>query len=113
MCRALQVVCLAPDRDSLMELKRAAVGTEWELTPGATTADDAIAQAEDRGAHVLVAAGTAVAEAVARVRGRWPWMRVVVVADGPVEGATAVVGSLDEVRAAVKGLPQPGGPVRA
>ena len=37
MCRALLVVCLAPDRDALMELKRATVGTEWELTPGATT----------------------------------------------------------------------------
>ena len=36
MCRALLVVCVAPDRDSLLELKRASVGTDWELTPGAT-----------------------------------------------------------------------------
>ena len=113
MCRALLVVCLAPDRDALLELKRAAVGTEWELTPGATTVEDAIAQIEDRGGHVLVASGPSTGEVIARVRDRWPLMRVVVVSDGPVEGATAVVGSLDGVRAAVKGLPPPGGPVRA
>jgi hypothetical protein len=40
-------------------------------------------------------------------------MRIVVVSEAPVEGATAVVGSLDEVREAVKGLPLPGGPVRS
>jgi hypothetical protein len=40
-------------------------------------------------------------------------MRIVVVADGPVEGATAVVATLGEVREAVKGLPAPGGPVRS
>ena len=34
-CRPLQVVCAAPDRDALNALKRAAVGAEWELSPGA------------------------------------------------------------------------------
>ena len=112
MCRALLVCCLASDRESLQALKRATVGTEWELTPGALSADDAIAQIEDRGAHVLVVSG-AVDGALERVRERWPWMRVVVVADEPVDGASAVVGSLDEVRGAVKGLPPTGGPVRS
>ncbi|MFL5797923.1 MAG: hypothetical protein ACJ77A_08320 [Actinomycetota bacterium] len=110
MCRALVVVCLAPDRESLGELKRAAVGPEWELTPGATTVEAALAQIEDRTAHVLVVAGAAEA-VVPRVRERWPWMRIVAVADGPVEAATVVVGSLGEVRDAVRGLPRPSGPV--
>ena len=113
MCRALLIVCVAPDRESLVALKLAAVGTDWELTPGATTAADAVAQIEDRGAHVLVAAGSLAADVVAAVRERWPWMRVVAVSDEPVEGADTVVAALDEVRGAVKGLPSPGGPVRS
>ena len=113
MCRALLVVCVAPDRESLIELKRATVATEWELTPGATSISDAVAQIEDRSAHVLVVAGVFAADVVAAVRERWPWMWVVVVAGEPVEGATVVVASLDEVRDAVKGLPSPGGPVRS
>ncbi len=112
MCRALLVVCVAPDRESLVALKHATVGTDWELTPGATNAQDAVAQVEDRGAHVLVVAGGFAADVVAAVRERWPWLRVVAVTDGPVEGATVVVASLHDVRAAVKGLPSPGGPVR-
>jgi hypothetical protein len=112
VCRALLVVCVAPDRESLMELKRAAVGTDWELTPGATSAADAVAQVEDRGAHVLVVSGSAAPSVVAAVRERWPWMRIVAVADAPVEGASSVVASLEDVRAAVKGMPSPGGPVR-
>jgi phosphoserine phosphatase len=112
VCRALLVVCVAPDRESLVALKKATVATEWELTPGATSAADAVAQIEDRGAHVLVVTGSGAGEVVAAVRQRWPWMRVVAVAGGPVEGASVVVGALDGVRDAVKGLPAPGGPVR-
>jgi predicted oxidoreductase len=113
MCRALVVVCAAPDRESLMALKRAAVGSEWELSPGATTDDEAIAEIEERLAHVLVVSG-GVGDVVSRARERWPGLRIVVVAPppGPTD-ATVVVGSLDEVRGAVMGLPSPGGPVRA
>jgi hypothetical protein len=110
VCRALVVVCVAPDRESLVELKRAAVGPEWELAPGATIPEDAVAQIEERGSHVLVVSGPA-EDVVRRARERWPWLRIVVVADAPVEGATAVVGSLAEVRDAVRGLPRPVGPV--
>jgi hypothetical protein len=111
VCRALQVVCVAPDRESLVELKMATVGTDWELTPGATSADEAVAQVEDRHAHVVVVTGPFAPDVVAVVRERREWIRVVAVSGGAVEGASAVVGSLDEVRAAVKGLPSPGGPV--
>jgi len=112
VCRALLVVCVAPDRASLGALKRATVATEWELTPGATSAEDAIAQIGDRSAHVAVVTGEFAAEVVAQIRERWPWMRVVAVDAEPVEGATEVVASLDQVRAAVKGLRPRGGPVR-
>jgi hypothetical protein len=112
VCRALQVVCVAADRESLMELKRATVATDWELTPGATSVADAVAQIEDRSAHIAVVSGAFAPGVVTAVRERWPWMRVVAVSPEPVEGASAVVGSLDEVRNAVKGLPSPGGPVR-
>lgn len=110
MCRALVVVCFAPDRESLAELKRAAVGPDWELTPGATTPEEAVAQIGERSGHVLVVTGAA-HEVVSRVREGWPWMRIVAVAGGPVVGATVVVGSLGEVRDAVRGLPRPAGPV--
>jgi hypothetical protein len=110
VCRALVVVCFALDRESLVELKRAAVGPDWELSPGALTAGDAVAQIEERTAHVLVVVGAA-GDLIARVRERWPWMRIVAVADGPVEGANVVASSLGEVRDAVRGLPRPAGPV--
>ncbi len=111
MCRALIVACVAPDRESLAALKRAAVGTEWELTPGAVTAEEAVAQIEERGAHVLIVSGDGV-DVVAAVRARWPWMRIVAVGEAPVAEATVTVGSLEAVRDAVKGLPSPGGPIR-
>ena len=37
--------------------------------------------------------------------------RARVVSIGPTDGADEVVGSLEEIRAAVRGLPRPGGPV--
>jgi hypothetical protein len=113
VCRALLVVCVASDRESLVALMQAAVGTDWELTPGAVSVAEAVAQIEDRGAHALVAAGSVTPDVVAAVRERWPWMRIVAVSGEPVEGATVVVASLEEVRPAVKGLPSPGGPVRS
>jgi hypothetical protein len=111
MCRALVVVCLAPDEESLRALKRAAVGTDWELAPGATTTVDAVTQIEERRAHVLVAMAPA-DEAVRAVRERWPGLRVVVVG-GDGGNATTAVASLEGVRDAVRWLPPAGGPVRA
>src|SRR5947199_250792 len=53
-CRTMLVVCASPDRGSLSDLKRAAVGAAWELAPGATTVEDALGQLKDPHAQVLV-----------------------------------------------------------
>src|SRR5207249_4742719 len=37
VCRTLKVLCAAADRSRLAELKRAAVGTHWELVGGASS----------------------------------------------------------------------------
>lgn len=109
MCRALKVLCVAPDRERLAALKRAAVSAGWELTPGATTEQEALAQLESERPHVLVVFGD-FAGFVGKAREAFPFMRIV--ADRDVLGATVVVASMEEVRDAVKGLPRPGGPVR-
>ena len=97
-CKALVVLCVAPDEASLRALKLAAVGAEWELAHGATTAEDALSQIEDGSAGVVVVLG-GFADLVARVRERWPEMRIVSV--GPNPHATVEVQSLDRVRPAI------------
>jgi hypothetical protein len=109
MCRALKVLCVASDRQALMDLKRAAVSAEWELAPGATTQDDALAQLEAERADVLVVFGE-FQELVSRVRRGRPTMRIV--CDRDLPGATSVVGRSEEIRDAVRAPPRPGGPVR-
>jgi hypothetical protein len=106
-CLALLVVCAAPDRESLQALKRAAVSAEWELTPGATTMEEALAQVGERGAHVLVVWGI---EGLAdEARRRFPGVRIVVLdgAGAADDSLTVPIGSLEDVRAAV-----PWGPSR-
>jgi hypothetical protein len=109
VCRALKVLCVASDRGSLLELKKAAVSAEWELAPGATNEADAIGQIEAERPHILVAFGPH-ERLVALVAERFPAMRII--ADRDIPGATVVATSLDEVRGLVKGSPRPGGPVR-
>jgi hypothetical protein len=109
MCRALTVLCVAPDEDALQALKLATVSAEWELAPGATSEEAALTQVETERPHVLVVFGD-FDGLVARVRESAPLIRIV--ADRDVPGATAVAGSYDDVRRLVKGLPRPGGPVR-
>lgn len=109
MCRALKVLCVASDRQALTALKRAAVSAEWELAPGATTEDDALAQLEAERPHVLVVFGD-LQGLVSRAREGWPHVRVI--CDRDLPGATVVVTTPEEIRDAVKGLPRPGGPVR-
>jgi hypothetical protein len=112
VCRALKVVCVAAGAPSLGALKRAAVGSDWELTPGATSAPEALAQIGE-GAHVLVTWGS-FAELVRAARERYPGMRIVWVGRGEeVAEANASIRSLGEIRDAIRGLPPPGGPVRS
>jgi hypothetical protein len=108
VCRALVVLCVASDRESLVALKRASVSAEWELAPGATMEDDAVAQVEEERPHVMVVFGD-FPTLVERAHRAMPSLRVV--ADRPHPGAI-VVGSVDDVRTAIKGAPRPGGPVR-
>lgn len=109
MCRALKVLCVAPDGDALAALKRAAVTAEWELSPGATTEEEALAQLESERPHVLVVFGD-FAGFVGKARETYPFIRIV--ADRDVPGTTVVAASMKQVRDAVKGLPRPRGPVR-
>jgi len=108
VCRALKVLCVAPDPAALLELKRATVSADWELTPGATTEADALTQLHETHPHIAVVFGP-FDGFVRRALDAAPALRVV--ADRPVDGVTTVVGGLDEVRDAVLGRPRPG-PVR-
>ena len=109
MCRALKVLCVAPDRQALTDVKRAAVSAEWELAPGAITEHDALAQLEAEQPHVLVVFGQ-FEVLVSRAREGRPYLRIV--CDRDLPGATAVVGRTEEIRDAVRALPRPAGPVR-
>jgi hypothetical protein len=106
VCRALKILCVAPDAASLDELRRATVSAEWELAPGATSVDEALARLHEDRPHVLVVFG-AFPGLAERALEAYPFLRVI--ADRETPGAV-VVGSADEVRAAVKGS---GGPVRS
>jgi hypothetical protein len=109
MCRALRVLCVAPDPATLVELRKAAVSAEWELTPGATSETDAIGLIDAERPQTIVVFGP-FERLVALARERFPSMRIV--ADRDLPGATVVATSLEEVRGLVKELPRPGGPVR-
>jgi len=110
MCRALIVLCVTDDRESLAALKQATVSAEWELAPGAVDLRSALDQLDAERPHVLVAFGDQ-AELVGLVRERFPAMRIVTDRDTP--GATVVATSFEEVRSLVTALPRPGGPVGA
>ncbi|HET7929089.1 MAG TPA: hypothetical protein VFM40_06000 [Actinomycetota bacterium] len=106
MCRALKVLCVAPDASALDALRRATVSAEWELAPGASSQDEALARLHEERPHVLVVFG-AFPGLVERALEAYPFLRVIV--DRRTPGAV-VVGSIDDVRGAVKGS---GGPVRS
>ena len=105
MCRALKVLCVAPDRETLATLKRAAVSADWELTAGATDEETAMRQLHEERPHILVVVG-GFEGFVRRALDAFPGLRVI--ADRGLEGATVVVAGLDEVRDAVLGRPRPG-----
>jgi len=108
MCRALKVLCVAEDADSLSALRSAAVSAEWELTPGATSVPDAIALVDAERPHVVVAFGP-FEQLTTLLRERFPGMRIV--ADRDLPGASVIVSGPEEIREAVKGAPRTRGPV--
>jgi hypothetical protein len=99
---------VAEDPSALAKLKRATVSAEWELAPGATTEDDAIGQLHAERPHVLVVFGS-FPTLVERALEAYPSLRVI--SDRAIPGAVAI-GSLEQVRVAVKPSNGPGGPVR-
>jgi hypothetical protein len=109
MCRAVKVMCVAPDDVSLAALKRASVGAAWELTPGATELRSALDQIDVERPHALVVFGP-FERLVALASERFPGLRIVTDRDTP--GASAVARSADDVRDLLTELPRPGGPVR-
>ena len=103
------MLCIAPETARLNEVKRAAVSADWELAPGATDRADALEQLASERPHVIVAIGVS-PDVVRAVRERAPYVRLVT--DLDVAEADLVVHDEAEIRAAVKGTPSPGGPVR-
>ena len=111
MCRALRILCAAPDPERLMGLKRATVGAMWELVGGAMTIDELVAQVAQWRPDLVVLDASLGPGAVGRVRAESPACRIVSV--GSVEGVDAVARSLGDVRGEILGVPRPGGPVRS
>lgn len=108
MCRALKVLCVAPDREALQGLKAAAVSAEWELTAGATSPEEALRQLHEERPHVVVVFGS-FDDFIARALDAYPALRVV--SNHAATGASVVVSDAGEVRDAVLGRQRPG-PVR-
>jgi hypothetical protein len=108
MCRALKVLCVAADPDSLAALKNAAVSAEWELVGGATNEADAVGQIDAERPHILVVFGP-YERLVGLARERFPAIRIV--ADRDLPGATVVATSMNEIRGLMKSAPRPGGPI--
>ena len=107
MCRAVTVICVAPDREQLKTLKQAVVAAEWELTAGATDVRGALDQIDVERPHAMVVVGP-FEELVAMVAERFPGMRIV--ADHEMPGAT-VVAEMSDAREALRMQRRPGGPV--
>jgi hypothetical protein len=108
MCRALKLLCVATDDESLAALKQASVSAEWELCRGATDMREALDQIDVERPQILIAFGP-FEDLVALVHERFPGMRIVSDRDTP--GATAVATSLSQVRGLVMSTPRPGGPI--
>jgi hypothetical protein len=107
VCRAIKVLCVAPDAETLATLKRATVSASWELCPGATDLRDALDQVDVERPQYLVAFGP-FEDLVRLVADRFPGMRVL--SDREVPGVETVA-SMDLVRGLLERRPRPGGPV--
>jgi hypothetical protein len=107
VCRAVKVLCVAPDLESLAVLKRATVSASWELCAGATDLRGALDQIDAERPNYLVAFGP-FEELVRLVTDRFPGMRVVTDHDMP---GAETARTPDAVRGLLEGKPRPGGPV--
>ena len=107
MCRAVSVICVAPDREQLLALKHAVVAAEWELTAGATDLRSALDQIDAERPHAMVVVGP-FEELVAIVAGGFPGMRIIT--DHEMPGAT-LVAEMSDAREALRMQRRPGGPV--
>src|SRR5439155_23563062 len=110
MCRALKVLCAASGRDRMVELKKATVSTNWELVGGASSLAELVEQVESWRPDVVVIDEPLGAEAIQAVRSARERVRIVTVG-APVEDADENASSLEEIRAAGRGLPKPGGAI--
>jgi hypothetical protein len=108
MCRAMKVLCVATDAESLTALRHATTAAEWELTPGATNETDALGLVDAERPQAVVAFGP-YDRLVELVREGFPAIRIVT--DRETRGASAVAASHDEVRTLLRALARPGGPV--
>ena len=108
VCRAVKVLCVTDDEESLQALRLATTAAEWELTPGATSETDALGVIDAERPHAMVVFGP-YDQLVSLVRERFPAMRIVTDRDTP--GASAVAASRDDVREVLRSLARPGGPV--
>jgi hypothetical protein len=112
MCRALRVLCGAADAGALAALKRAAVSAHWELVGGATSGAELVRQAAEWRPDVVVVEAGLVVD-VAGLRAAAPGARIVAVGEAEGLDVDAVAADPGDLRAAILGLPGPGGPVRA
>jgi DNA-binding NarL/FixJ family response regulator len=110
VCRALRVLCAAPDAGSLRTLKGAVVSAAWELVGGASTAVELVKQLDDHAPDVVVVDAALPGVDVRTIRRAAPRIRVVSL--GPLPGADGVANAPERVRDAILGLPPVGGPVR-
>ena len=106
MCRAMKVLCVAPSQERLAEVKQATVSLHWELVGGARNTDELVKQLDEWQPDVVVVDLGLGREAVDRVRESRPGARIVTV------GAGGDAETDEGVKAAIQGLPKPGGPVR-
>jgi hypothetical protein len=108
VCRAVKVLCVAPDEDALRALRLATTAAEWELTPGATDESGALGVIDAERPHAIVVFGD-YERLVSLVRERFPAMRIVTDRDAP--GTSGVAPSREEVRELLRSLARPGGPI--
>jgi DNA-binding NarL/FixJ family response regulator len=111
VCRALKVLCAAPDPGRLLALKRATASVHWELVRGALDIDELVMQVDQLRPDVVVIDADLGARAALSVRERMPNARIVSVG-GSLEGEDAAA-EPGTVKEAIFGLPPPAGPVRS